>query len=116
MSVISSLKLKMREVQNENDQSLKSVKMLNSETENLDSILKFGHNGSQRHGLGFVASSGKLKTTSEIKFVPTSMGVEHETTHTKTGIRTTVKTLGRTCYYCGQKGYIRPICYKLRRD
>ncbi|KAA0050558.1 gag-pol polyprotein [Cucumis melo var. makuwa] len=94
----------MREVQNEKDQILKSIKMLNSGTENLESILKFGHNGSQRHGLGFVASSGKLKTTSEIKFVPTSMGVEHETTHTKTGIRTTVKTLGRTCYYCGQKG------------
>ncbi|KAA0060361.1 gag-pol polyprotein, related [Cucumis melo var. makuwa] len=56
MSVISSLKLKLREVQNENDQILKSVKMLNSGTENLYSILKSGHNGSHKHGLGFVAS------------------------------------------------------------
>ncbi|KAA0066255.1 gag-pol polyprotein [Cucumis melo var. makuwa] len=70
---------------------------------NLESILNSGHNGSQRHGLGFVASAGRNKTTSEIKLVPASMGVEHETTHTKTGIRTTVKTLGRTCYYCGRK-------------
>ncbi|KAA0048231.1 Peptidase aspartic, catalytic [Cucumis melo var. makuwa] len=99
----------MREVQNENDQSLKSVKMLNSETENLDSILKSGHNGSQRHGLGFVASASKLKATSEIKFVPASMRVEHETIHTETGIMTTVKSLGRTCYYCGRKGHIRYV-------
>ncbi|TYJ98791.1 gag-pol polyprotein [Cucumis melo var. makuwa] len=103
VSVISSLKLEMREFQNENDQILKSVKMLNSGMENLESILKSGHNGSKRHGLGFVASAGKLKTTSEIKFVPASMGVEHETTHTETDIRTTVKTLGRMCYYCGRK-------------
>ncbi|KAA0048402.1 gag-pol polyprotein [Cucumis melo var. makuwa] len=116
MLVISSLKLKMREVQNENDQILKSVKMLNSGTKNLESILKSGHNGSQRHGLGFVASAGRFKTTSKIKFVPASMGVERETTHTETGIGTTVKTLGRTCYYCGRKGHIRPSCYKLRRD
>ncbi|KAA0033527.1 gag-proteinase polyprotein [Cucumis melo var. makuwa] len=73
-------------------------------TENLESILKSGYNGSQRHGLGFVASAGRLKTTSEIKFVSNSMGVEHETTHIETSIRTTVKTLERTCYYCGRKG------------
>ncbi|TYK03067.1 gag-pol polyprotein [Cucumis melo var. makuwa] len=67
------------------------------------------------HGLGFVASPSRLKATSEIKFVPTSMGVEHEMIHTETGIRTTVKSLERTCYYCGRKGHIRSICYKLRR-
>ncbi|TYK18530.1 gag-pol polyprotein [Cucumis melo var. makuwa] len=76
-------------------------------TENLYSILKSGHNGSHRHGLGFVASASRLKATSEIKFVPASMGVEHETIHTETGTRTTVKSLGRTCYYCGRKGHIR---------
>ncbi|KAA0045979.1 putative mitochondrial protein [Cucumis melo var. makuwa] len=81
--------------------------MLNSEMENLDSILKSGHNGSHRYGLGFVASASSLKAISEIKFFPTSMGVEHETIHRETGIRTTVKSLGRTCYYCGQKGHIR---------
>ncbi|KAA0041153.1 gag-proteinase polyprotein [Cucumis melo var. makuwa] len=116
MSVISSIKLKLREFQNENDQILKSVKMLNSGTENLDLILKSGHNGSHRHGLGFVASASSSKATSEIKFVPASMGVEHETIHIETGIRTTVKYLGRTCYYCGRKGHIRSICYKLRRE
>ncbi|KAA0033020.1 gag-pol polyprotein [Cucumis melo var. makuwa] len=101
MSVITSLKLKMKEVQNENDQIQKSVKMLNLGTKNLESILKSGHNGSQRHGLGFVASADRVKTTSEIKFVPASMGVEHETTHIETDIMATLKTLGRTCYYCG---------------
>ncbi|KAA0056457.1 gag-pol polyprotein [Cucumis melo var. makuwa] len=101
LSVISSLKLKLREVQNENDQILKSVKMLKSGMENLDLILKSGHNGFHRHGLGFVASESRLKATSEIKFVPASMGFEHETIHTETGIRIAVKSLGRTCYYCG---------------
>ncbi|KAA0036824.1 uncharacterized protein E5676_scaffold110G001920 [Cucumis melo var. makuwa] len=108
--------LKLREVQNENDQILKFVKMLNSGTENLDSILKSGRNVSHRHGLGFVGSTSRLKATSEIKFVPASMGVEHERIHTETGIRTTVKSLGRTCYYCDRKGHIRSICYKLRQD
>ncbi|KAA0033170.1 gag-pol polyprotein [Cucumis melo var. makuwa] len=116
MSVISSLKIKLREVQNENDQILKSVKMLNSGTKNLDSILNSGHNSSKTYGLGFVASASSLKATSEIKFVPASKVVEHETTHIETGIRTTVKSLGRTCYYCGRKGHIRSICYELRRD
>ncbi|KAA0040962.1 putative mitochondrial protein [Cucumis melo var. makuwa] len=77
--------------------------MLTSGIENLDSILKSGHNGSHRHGLGFVASASRLKATSEIKFVPASMGVEHETIHTETGIRTTAKSLRKTCYYCGRK-------------
>ncbi|KAA0032034.1 F5J5.1 [Cucumis melo var. makuwa] len=90
--------------------------MLNSGMKNLDSILISGHNGSHRYGLGFVASANSLKATSEIKFVPASMGVEHETIHTETDIRTTVKSLGRTCYYCGRKGHIRSICYKLRQD
>ncbi|KAA0065372.1 gag-pol polyprotein [Cucumis melo var. makuwa] len=116
MFVISSLKLKLREVQNESDLILKSVKVLNSRTKNLDSILNSGHNGSHRYGLGCVASASSLKATSEIKFVPASKVVEHETTHTETGIRTTFKSLGRTCYYCGQKGHIRSIFYKLRRD
>ncbi|TYK01369.1 putative mitochondrial protein [Cucumis melo var. makuwa] len=93
----------MREVQNENDQILKSVKMLNSGMENLDSILKSGHNGSQRHGLDFVASTSRLKATLEIKFFLASMGVEHETIHTEAGVRITVKSLGRTCYHCGRK-------------
>ncbi|KAA0048228.1 gag-pol polyprotein [Cucumis melo var. makuwa] len=116
MSVISSLKLKLRKVQNENDNILKSVKMLNSGTENLDSILKVGHNGSHRYGLGFVASASSSKATSEIKFVLASVRVKYDTIHTETGIRTPVKSLERACYYCGRKGHIRSICYKLRQD
>ncbi|TYK14493.1 putative mitochondrial protein [Cucumis melo var. makuwa] len=76
-------------------------------TENLDSILKAGHNGSYRYGLGFVASASSSKATSEIKFVPASMRIEYDTIHTETGIRTLVKSLGRTCYYCSRKGHIR---------
>ncbi|TYK23187.1 gag-pol polyprotein [Cucumis melo var. makuwa] len=60
--------------------------MLNSGTENLDSILKSGHNGSHRYGLGFVASTNSLKATSEIKFV--------EMIHTETGIRLQLHLLG----------------------
>ncbi|KAA0064106.1 putative mitochondrial protein [Cucumis melo var. makuwa] len=56
--------------------------------ENLDSILKAGHNGSHRCGLGFVASTSSSKATSEIKFVPASMRVEYDTIHTETDIRT----------------------------
>ncbi|KAA0050618.1 gag-pol polyprotein [Cucumis melo var. makuwa] len=70
MSVISSLKLKLKEVQCEYDQTLKSVKMLNSGTENLDVILNSGHNGLNKYGLGFDASARKINTTTEIKFVP----------------------------------------------
>ncbi|KAA0062576.1 gag-pol polyprotein [Cucumis melo var. makuwa] len=74
------------------------------------------HNGFHRYGLGFVASASSLKATSEIKFVSALKVVEHGTTHTEIGISTTVKSLRRTCYYCGRKGHIRSICYKLRRD
>ncbi|KAA0067190.1 gag-proteinase polyprotein [Cucumis melo var. makuwa] len=82
-------------------EKLEALRKKDCEARNLDSILKSGHNGSHRHGLGFVASASRLKATSEIKFVPALMGVEHETIHTETDIRTTVKSLGRTCYYCG---------------
>ncbi|TYK03156.1 gag-pol polyprotein [Cucumis melo var. makuwa] len=42
MGVISSLKVKLKEIQNEYDQITKSVKMLNSGTDSLDSILNLG--------------------------------------------------------------------------
>ncbi|KAA0033543.1 gag-pol polyprotein [Cucumis melo var. makuwa] len=90
--------------------------MLNLGTENLDLVVKSGHNGSYRHWLGFVASKSRLEATSEIKFVPASVRVKHETIRTETSIRTTVKSLGRMCYYCDRKGHIRSNCYKLRRD
>ncbi|KAA0050544.1 uncharacterized protein E6C27_scaffold175G001950 [Cucumis melo var. makuwa] len=78
-------------------------------TENLDSILKAGHNGSHRYGLGFLVSASSSKATSEIKFIPASVRVEYDTIHTETGIRIPVKSLGITCYYCGRKGHIRVL-------
>ena len=42
ISVISSLKLKLKEVQNNYDQAIKSVMMLNSGVENLDLTLNSG--------------------------------------------------------------------------
>ncbi|KAA0059924.1 Peptidase aspartic, catalytic [Cucumis melo var. makuwa] len=66
MSVIASLKLKLKEVQNEYDQTIKYVNMLNSGTENLDSILKSGQNSSSKYGLGFDASVSSRNSTSEV--------------------------------------------------
>ncbi|KAA0067191.1 gag-pol polyprotein [Cucumis melo var. makuwa] len=53
MSVISSVKLKLKAIQNEHDQTIKSVKMLNLRAENLDVILNSGQISSSKYGLGF---------------------------------------------------------------
>ncbi|KAA0047107.1 putative transposon protein [Cucumis melo var. makuwa] len=66
IGVISSLNVKSKEVQNEYDQTIKSVKMLNSGTDSLDSILNSGHNGSSKYGLGFDASMRSVKLTPEM--------------------------------------------------
>ncbi|TYJ96973.1 gag-pol polyprotein [Cucumis melo var. makuwa] len=71
IGVISSLKVKLREVHNEYDQTIKFVKMLSSGTDNLDSILNSGQNGSSKYGLGFDASTRSVKITPEFK--PTLM-------------------------------------------
>ncbi|KAA0038419.1 gag-pol polyprotein [Cucumis melo var. makuwa] len=71
IGVISSLKVKLREVHNEYDQTIKSVKMLSLGTDNLDSILNSGQNGSSKYGLGFDASTRSVKITPEFK--PTLM-------------------------------------------
>ncbi|KAA0066043.1 gag-pol polyprotein [Cucumis melo var. makuwa] len=73
MGVISSLKVQLKEIQNVYDQTIKSVKMLNSGTDSLDSILNSGHNGSSKYGLGFDALTRGVKITPEVKFVPTSV-------------------------------------------
>jgi len=51
LSVLSSLKQKLREIHTEYDQTMKSVKMLNSGIENLDQILNLGQSSSNRCGL-----------------------------------------------------------------
>ncbi|KAA0036592.1 gag-proteinase polyprotein [Cucumis melo var. makuwa] len=61
MSVISSLKLKLKEVQKDYDQTIKSVEMLNSGIENLDLNLNSGKNSSSKYGLGFDASKRTLE-------------------------------------------------------
>ncbi|KAA0040864.1 gag-pol polyprotein [Cucumis melo var. makuwa] len=73
MGVISSLKVKLKEVQNEYDKTIKSVKMLNSRTDSLYSILNSGQNGSSKYGIGFDASTRSVKITPEVKFVPASV-------------------------------------------
>ncbi|TYJ99853.1 gag-pol polyprotein [Cucumis melo var. makuwa] len=72
MGVISSLKVQLKEIQNVYDQTIKSVKMLNSGTDSLDSILNSGHNGSSKYGLGFDALTRGVKITPE-KNVPQIM-------------------------------------------
>ena len=116
MSVISSLKLKLKEVQCEYDQTLKSVKMLNSETENLDVILISGQNGLNKYGLGFDASARKINTTTEIKFVPASVNDKTDTVTTTKVVSPSAKTTKWICHYCGQKGHIRPFLYNLQGD
>ena len=101
MSVISSLKLKLKEVQNDYDQTIKFVKMLNSWTENLDSILNSGQSSSHRYGLGFDASASSSKSTSGVKFVPALRKTKSETNLTTTVIGPLAKPSERICYYCG---------------
>ncbi|TYK01654.1 gag-pol polyprotein [Cucumis melo var. makuwa] len=93
--------LKLKEVQNDYDQKIKSVKMLNSGTENLDSILKSGQNSSSKYGLGFDASVSSLKSTSEVKFAPALGKAKTETTLTTTIDGPPAKSPRRICYYCG---------------
>ncbi|KAA0042306.1 gag-pol polyprotein [Cucumis melo var. makuwa] len=67
---------------------------------------------SLKYGLGFVASASSSKATSEIKFVPASVRVEYDTIHKETGIRTLVKSLGRTSYYYDDAWYFDSGCSK----
>ncbi|KAA0050329.1 gag-proteinase polyprotein [Cucumis melo var. makuwa] len=92
MSIISSLKLKLKEIQNEHDQTIKSVKMLNSGIENLDLILNLGQNNSSKYGLGFDASERSIKPTTETKFVPALLKDETETVSTTTVVNPPAKT------------------------
>ncbi|TYK14780.1 gag-proteinase polyprotein [Cucumis melo var. makuwa] len=103
MSVISSLKLKSKEVQNDYDQTIKTVKMLNSGTEKLDSILNSGQNSSSKYGLGFDVSVKSIKPTTEIKFVPALVKEETKTVPTTTVVSPPAKTTRWICYYVVKK-------------
>ena len=116
MGAISSLKVKLKEVQNKYDQTIKSVKMLNSGTNSLDSILNSGQNGSGKYGLGFDASTRSVKITPEVKFVPTSVRETTKPSCKKFSTDTGATFSRWVCYYCGRRGHIRSFCYKLLRD
>ena len=53
LTVISSLKPKLKEAKIEYEKMFKSVKMLNSGTNSLNQILNTGKNSSNKHGLGY---------------------------------------------------------------
>lgn len=116
MYAMSSLKLKLKKIQCEYDQTLKSVKMLNSGTENLDVILNSGQNGLNKYGLGFDAFARKVNTRTEIKFVPVSLNDKTDIVTTTKVVSPSAKTCKWICHYCGQKGHIKSFCYKLQRD
>ncbi|TYK08855.1 gag-pol polyprotein [Cucumis melo var. makuwa] len=116
MGIISSLKVKLKEVQNVCDQTIKFVKMLNSITDNLDSILSLGQNGSSKYCLGFDTSTRGVKITPEVKFVPASVKETTDPSCKKLSTNTGAKFSRWVCYYCGRRGHIRSFCYKLLRD
>ncbi|KAA0059883.1 uncharacterized protein E5676_scaffold184G00920 [Cucumis melo var. makuwa] len=78
LSVISSLKQKLREIQTEYDQTMKSIKTLNSETENLDQILNSGQSSSNCYGLGFNSSVKRTSQANEIKFVSATVSIKSD--------------------------------------
>ncbi|KAA0033522.1 gag-pol polyprotein [Cucumis melo var. makuwa] len=88
---VSDEALKLKEVQKDYDQTIKSVKMLNSGTENLDLILNLGHNSSSKYGLGFDASERSIKPTTETKFIPALVKDETETVPTTTVVNPLLK-------------------------
>ncbi|XP_050937810.1 uncharacterized protein LOC127148365 [Cucumis melo] len=100
MFVISSLKLKLKEVQNDYDQTIKFVKMLNLGTENLYLILNSRQNSSSKYGLSFDASVRSVKPTTKIKFVLALVKDETETVPTMIVVSPPAKTTRWICYYC----------------
>ena len=78
LSVISSLKQKLREIQTEHDQTMKSVKMLNSGSKNLNHILNLGYSSSNKCGLDFNSSKKRISQANGIKFVPSTIDVKSD--------------------------------------
>ena len=116
MGVISSLKVKLKEVQNVYDQTIKYVKMLNSGTDSLDSILNSGQNGSSKYGIGFDTSTRGVKITPEVKFVTASVKETTVPSCKKLSIDTGAKFSRWVCYYYGRRGHTCSFCYQLLRD
>ncbi|KAA0051806.1 gag-pol polyprotein [Cucumis melo var. makuwa] len=96
LSIIFLLKLKLREVQTEYDQTMKSVKMLNSESKILDQILSLGQSSSNKYGLGFDSSVKNTGQTTGIKFVPTIVNIKAELPVETKAVNTSTKTRLKT--------------------
>ncbi|CAM8923678.1 unnamed protein product [Rhodiola kirilowii] len=98
----------------------KSVKMLNSGTKDLDSILGAQRTSGGYKGLGFTGASGSGKTT----FVKTELQshvvlAEHFPQRKATWYpsrkqkqNVVLRRDERICYYCNKRGHIKPRCYE----
>lgn len=101
MSIISTLKQKLREVHNEYNQIMKSVKMLNSGFENLDLILSSGKTNSDKFGLSFDSSVRNINPATEIKFISASSNDKSVPSTVSKIVSPSVKTTKWVCHYCG---------------
>ena len=111
--IISALKLKLREVHNKYDQTMKSVKMLNSGSENLNLISSSGKSSSKKYGLGFDSLVKNISPTTGIKFVLALVNVKSDPLAATKVISLSLKVTSWVCHYCGKRGHIRPFCYSL---
>ena len=89
---------------------MKSVKMLNSGSENLYLILSSGQSSFNKYGLGFDSSVKNTSPTTGIKFVPSSVKVKFDLL-----VATKVVSFSSSwvSHYCGKRDHIRPFCYSL---
>ena len=88
---VSSLKQKLREIQKEYDQTIKSIKMLNSGTENLNQILNLGQSSSNRCGLGFNSSVKSTSQANGIKFVLATVSIKSDKPIETKGVSSSTK-------------------------
>ena len=139
LETIIDLKREAIRVTNERDQLLKTVKMLNSGTKDLDRILTIGQSSRSTTGLGYTHTT----STSQTVFVPQKKQEEEGSSKVATTGLTSCATLCPTCKcqrkcqrqghiamgtrqrskpdrrqqwtcsYCGKRGHIRPYCRQL---
>lgn len=113
LTVISSLKQKLQEAQEEYEQLSKSVKMLNFGTYCLDQILTMGKIDSTKQGLGNTTRTHACNQNS-IVFVPTQDKNEGGNSSTQSCQIVPHKPKVWIFHYCGKMGHIKPLCYKSR--
>ena len=133
LETIVDLKREALRITNERDQLLKTVKMLNSGTKDLDRILTIGQSSRSTTGLGYTHTT----STSQTVFVPQKSREEKDSSKVATTDLTSCLTIcptckcqrqGQdctrqrskpdrrqqwTCSYYGKRGHIRPYCRQL---